>query len=356
MISHETIEKILDAGVQAPSGGNSQPWKFEVSNDIIAVYMTPEKDHPVLNFRNRGTILANGCLIENIVIVAGHYGFGTDIDLFPDRTDRNFIATIALKEGAGGTQGDLFDTLYKRATNRKPYATKKIDERTKQAFMAIPAELGLFDVAVRLTDDIKQIETLATAASANEIVMFENEKLHKLFFDEIVWTEKEEKEKKSGLYLKTMELELPQAMALALLFKRWPIIDLFNKFGATRGIAKGNAKGYAACGAYGAVVCGENDEDFIGAGRAIERAWLMATAASLSFHLQTGVNFLWQRMESEGHGIFSSAHERLVRDQYKKITDVFGADGKLVPAIFRIGYDEEPSARSSRKNPEVIYK
>ncbi|MEK7193695.1 MAG: nitroreductase family protein [Patescibacteria group bacterium] len=28
MIPRETIQKILESGVQAPSGSNSQPWKF----------------------------------------------------------------------------------------------------------------------------------------------------------------------------------------------------------------------------------------------------------------------------------------------------------------------------------------
>jgi hypothetical protein len=317
--------------------------------------MTPEKDHPILNFRNRGTILANGCLIENISIAADHYGFRTDIKLFPDQNDKNFVATITLQEGATKKSEDLFDAISKRATNRKPYETKKIGEKIKQELLAIPSELEEHDIALRLVDNKEQIETLATAASANEIVMLENKELHKLFFEEIVWTEKEEKERKSGLYVKTMELAPPQPMALKLFFKHWPIMNFFNALGGARGIAKNNAKGYAACDAYGAVLCSDKDEDFIGAGRAIEHTWLVATAAGLSFHLQAGVNFLWQRAENEKQNIFSPEHAQIIREQYKKIMDVFGANDKLIPVIFRIGYDGEPSGRSSKKIPEVTY-
>lgn len=356
MIPREAIEKILEAGAKAPSGSNSQPWKFEVSGNVIAVFMTPEKDHRILNFRNRGTILANGCLIENISIAADHYGFGADIKLFPDQSNKNFVATITLQEGAGKKEDDLFDAISKRATNRKPYETKKIDENIKQKLLKIPAELGEHDVSLLLTDNARHIETLAKAASANEIAIFENKELHKLFFEEIVWTEQEEKERKSGLYLKTMELKPPQATALKLFFKHWPIMNFFNKLGAARGVAKGNAKGYAACGMYGAILCGDKDEDFIGVGRVIERAWLMAAAAGLSFHLQTGVNFLWQRIENEGQGIFSSEHEHIIQDQYKKITDIFGAKEKFIPVIFRVGYGGEPSGWSSKKTPEITYR
>lgn len=73
MISREVIQKILEAGAQAPSGSNSQPWRFEVAGGTISIIMLPEKDHPILNFRNRGTLLAHRALIENIVIAAAHY-------------------------------------------------------------------------------------------------------------------------------------------------------------------------------------------------------------------------------------------------------------------------------------------
>ena len=33
VISKEDIEKIIDAGLSAPSGGNSQPWHFTVIKD-----------------------------------------------------------------------------------------------------------------------------------------------------------------------------------------------------------------------------------------------------------------------------------------------------------------------------------
>lgn len=347
--------KILEAGVQAPSGGNSQPWRFEVSGNTIAIYMLPERDHPILNFRNRGTILAIGCLIENISVASIHYALKADINLFPDKNKNNYVANIVLKEGDGKEDIPIFNAIWKRATNRKPYKTEKLDEKIKQELLAVPGELGQYDIDLILADDTKQIQTLAKAASANEIVMFENKKLHQLFFKEIVWTEDEEKEKKSGLYLKTMELKPPQVTALKMLFKHWPVMNLLNKLDVTRGIADGNAKGYAACGAYGAVLCRNKDEDFIGVGRVIERAWLKAVAAGLSFHLQTGVNFLWQGIQNEKQNIFSSDHTRLIREQYAEIEDVFKGKNKLIPAIFRIGYDREPSGRSSRKMPEITY-
>jgi nitroreductase len=354
VISQDIIKNLLSDGAKAPSGSNSQPWKFEVVGSEIGVYMLPEKDHAILNFRNRGTLLAHGALIENITIAAGHYDLKCEIKLFPDKTNPNFVASIKLTEGGDKKEEGLFNAISKRTTNRKSYEARGIDMRTKESLLAVPGEIGERNIILKLTEDRGEIATLASAASTNEAIMLENEKLHKLFFDEIVWTEEEEIKEKAGLYLKAMELKPPQAFALRL-FKNWSVMSFFNKLGAAKGIAKSNAKGYMQCPAYGAILCDNKDDDFIGVGRVMERAWLKATAAGLSFHLQTGTNFLYQNLPAN-EKIFSAEHTALIRAQYQKIADIFGAGTKLVPITFRIGYDGEPSARSSKKAPEVIFK
>lgn len=353
MVQQEVIRKILEAGVQAPSGSNSQPWRFKVGADTIAVFMIPEKDHPILNFRNRGTLLAAGALIENIVVAAAHYAVKANVSILPDKYDPKLVGTVSLK--AGGAKEELFEAIWKRATNRKPYSTKAIVDTTKQDLMAVPAALGERGVTLKLTERPDEIKKLAEAASVNEAVLFGNKELHRLFFKEIVWTEREENERKEGLYLKTMELKPSQAFAIRYLLKYWPVMKFFDRLGAGRSIARGNAEGYARCGAYGAVLCGDKDEDFVRSGRVIERAWLLATAAGLSFHLQTGVNFFYQRIVGGGEVVFSQKETVLIRREYAAIADIFGAKDRFVPALFRIGYGGEPSARSSKKTPEAIF-
>jgi Nitroreductase family len=351
VINREIIRRILEAGAQAPSGSNSQPWVFEVKDSEVRVRMLPEKDHPILNFKNRGTLLAHGALIENIAVAAEHYGFGCDIRLLPEKNDGSLVAEIGLHEGQKVEDETLFDAIFRRTTNRKPYSTGPVSEVTKHALLSVPSEIGEHDVGLKLVDDRGQIELLARAASTNEIVMFENELLHKLFFDEIVWTEQELQRKKSGLYLETMELRPSQRIALHL-FRRWQVMRLSNRLGTARSIAGGNARTYASCALYGAVLCGDEDKDFIKAGRVIERLWLKATSLGLSLHLQTGVNFLWQRQKAEGQGLLSDDHLSIIRREYGAMTRILDAKDRIIPALFRVGYSGEPSARSPKKVPE----
>ncbi|MEK7630281.1 MAG: hypothetical protein AAB432_02795 [Patescibacteria group bacterium] len=353
MVSEDLIKKIITAGVQAPSGGNSQPWRFEVRGETVSFFMIPERDHSVLNFHRRGTLLASGALLENISVAARHYGFEPIIDFFPNKNIENLVAHISFKKTVKH-ENKLFEAIWKRATNRKQYKLEKVSEEIKKELMEIPKEVSAAGISVKFTDEKEKIEKLATASSANEIVMFENKILHKLFFNEIVWTEEEERQKKSGLYLKTMELKPPEAAALRL-FKHWPLMKFFGFLGAARGIAKSNARNYASCGLYGGVLCDNSDISFVAAGKAIELIWLKATALGLSFHLQSGVNFLWQRLNSDNTNIFSKKHADLINNQYKIMAEIFNSQNKILTAVFRLGYGGEPSGRSSRKTPNINF-
>ena len=359
MIDQGIIQKILEAGVQAPSGSNSQPWRFHLEGDTVSVLMLPELDHPVLNVHAWGTLFATGALLENISIAAAHEGLEAAAVLFPKSDDRNLVARVSFvpKPGTGAAREteELYGAIFKRATNRKPYGTDKINGTVRERLLAAPAEVGAYDVVLKLTDDRGQIETLARAVSMNELVMFRNRKLHELFMQELVWTSEEEHEKRAGLYLKTLELKPPQERALRM-FRSWKTLNIMNKLvGAARMIARDNEKVYAACSFYGAILCGTEDADLVNAGRAAERAWLSATAMGLSFHLQTGVNFLAARLETpEGERIFTVKEAELIRGAYETVRNIFQAGDRFVPVVFRIGRGGEPSARSSRKPPVIV--
>ncbi|MBI2514757.1 nitroreductase family protein [Candidatus Wolfebacteria bacterium] len=345
----EDIQKILEAGVRAPSGSNSQPWKFRVKDNVIDVLALPEKDHPILNFKYRGTWLAHGALIENMAIASSEMGYRADIKIFPDKSNPNLTARIALESSASKDE-PLYKCIFERTTNRKPYESHPLKMEDKIALLESIAGRGDF----RFTEDPDKLKILGEAVAVNEIVMFENPLLHRLVFEEIVWTEEEERKRGGGLYVKTMELKPPQRFALKF-FKYWTIMKLLNKLGAAMAIAKDNAQNYAAASLMGIVAVEDNDEDFISAGRLCERIWLEATRLGLNLHLITGIFFLRQRILRGEISEFSQEHIELIKDAYEKTASIFDVNEGLIALLVRIGYDGEPSARSMKKAPEVEY-
>lgn len=349
---NETIKKILDAAINAPSGSNSQPWKFEVEREILRVFAEPEKDHPILNFRNRGTWIAHGALLENIQITAAEMGYEALARIFPDPSKPKL--TLEIKFTRRNTAGHpLFGAIVKRTTNRKPFERLPLKPDEMAALKRTASDANNPQLLFIESDDQKKM--IAEASSMNEVVMLGQQRMHKLFFDEIVWTPEEERQRKSGLYLPTMELKPPQQKALKLL-RNWNVMRIFNLFGFPKLIARDNAKVYAETQAMGAIVVENTDISFIKAGQLMERLWLTATSLNLQFHLLTGVLFLNQTITNGNTGLFSPKQERTIKNAYQTITQTFGVKSGLLAIVFRVGRDGQPTARSSKKLPDISFR
>src|SRR3989344_3946164 len=88
------IKEILSLAVNAPSGHNSQPWKFVVKEDSLQIFNVPDKDKTIFNWNQKGSLTAHGALIENIVILASEKGFEASVTLFPEGQESNLVAEI----------------------------------------------------------------------------------------------------------------------------------------------------------------------------------------------------------------------------------------------------------------------
>lgn len=358
MISKEDTIKILTYAAMAPSGSNSQPWKFRVLENCIEVVALPHKDHPILNVHNRGTWVGHGALLENLSIASLALGWKAEIRVFPDAQIPDITARITLTQHEP-ISNKFFEAISKRSTNRKSFQRSTLLSEDKKIFDAYLQE-PVGAAKLFFVEDVEKIKELGKAIATNEIVMLENKTLHRLFFDEIVWNKREEQQKQAGLYVKTMELASPQEKAFRA-FRHWPVMKFANMFGfAEKVIAAENAKNYASCALMGLIAVPDEDYAFIDAGRLMERVWLCATAHNLGFHLMTGVLFLKQSIDYGNLAQLSHNHQILINNSYEVIKNIFFASDRTVSGLipimlFRIGKSEPPSAYSSKKLPDIEF-
>lgn len=350
----------------APSGSNSQPWRFLVEGGAIEVIALPEKDHPILNFHNRGTWLAIGAALENMRIAGQALGAPLTISIFPDASRPNLAARVAVEAGAVQSAemlhdaGEWYRAIAERATNRKPYEKKPLAPAARAALKAAAAVS--YGAKVYWVEDPTRIAEMGRAGAAAEIVMLENKALHKLFFHEIVWSREEEAARGGGLYIDTMEIPSAARASLRHLFSHWWLMKIFIALGVPQKIAGDNGAAYGSSALMGVIViprCGVADQDraFAGAGSVMERVWLAATTLGLGFHVITGVPFLCQRFTHEGPAGFSEAHVRLVQEAYERTraqADV--PKEETIALVFRVGRAEPPSARSIKRAPVVEWR
>ena len=131
------IEAILDLSRWAPSGDNTQPWRFEVVDpDHVVVHGHDTQDWVVYDIDGHPSHIGLGALLETMSIAASGQGARTEVsrrlDAPADRPtfDVRFIPDPATKSNP------LLDSITRRVTQRRPMSTRPLTDDERSALEA----------------------------------------------------------------------------------------------------------------------------------------------------------------------------------------------------------------------------
>jgi hypothetical protein len=349
-IPKDKLDRILLAAVQAPSGDNAQPWRFQVKGNVIRLFNAAEATvAPFINYKQSLNLIALGAALTNLCIAAESEAFATEVKLFPDSSNDDLVAEILLKEG-NSAGNELAPYIPKRASNRRKYELTAIPSDTLLTLQELAKPLG---ARVSFVTEKKDIDTIAHAISGGEKVALENKDLHDYLFEHVTWSRKDELAR-HGFYIKTFEFKPPQEFIFKL-FKNWNILSFFKKFGITDFIAKDMEGVYSSSGAFGAILMRSSSrEEFLKTGMLLERVWLAATKLGLSLQPTTGIHFLELPIREGVTDGLSPFHQDLVKERYQILSDTFKlGQEESIAFAFRVGFAQPPSARTTRAKPIV---
>jgi hypothetical protein len=345
----ETLIKIIELANLAPSGGNSQPWTFEIEQDALIVEIHPEVDHPVMNYRNRGTLFSFGALQANIAIAAKYFGYTAEVTYDDTATLTKILVRFEKDKGKDTSLRQLYEHIESRTSNRKPYSEEEIDESIIKNLKDPFTEEDDISVSFAKKSDIKK---LAYHMSADIEINMQNKTLHQLLFKEVLW-EKEDQLRKPGLYTLTMEMKPPQNHVFKLL-SRWKVMKFLKKLNFPKKMHEQVAAKAARTGAIGLITTKKNtDESYVKAGSLFQTLWLKSTASNLSMQIVAGVPFLYQQLKNGDRSVFSNEDAQLLDDSYLAIKKIFNLTEAEVILAFRLGSAEKPSARSLKRPPVI---
>lgn len=350
---NEDLQKIIEDGVNAPSGENCQPWKFIVKGNTVSIFNIPEADTSLYNSKQKGSFIAHGALIETMSISAAHREYRVTVSLFPQLRDDNHVADMIF-ERDGHQSSTLYHEIFTRCTNRKSYTGEKLLQKDKDTLIQATKHLG--STSLILIEDEHNVNLLGNALGVHERVLFENKTLHDFFYGHILW-DKEDEDKAGGFYIDTLEF-LPHQLKAVKLFKSWLKLSVLNKIlGVSKMIGKENGEKYAKSGTIGAVTMkGYSPQDYLEAGRSIQRMWLTATSLGLSVHPCNGVSFLVEYIQDTGGPEFSKKHIELLEHAYQDVIRGLGSPKEGIAFVFRIGIAAAPSAHAKRLKPAIEHR
>lgn len=340
------LTTIIEAGNMAPSGGNSQAWRFVAAGDRIEVIPLPERDHPVMNYRNRGTYVGLGAVLTNMKVAAAHLGYDTSVSMSGTDVLR---ATCTFTPRTGTGDASLFEAIAARHSNRKPYETTPLTDIQRKNIFSDTTSFPSCTLALIEGD---AMQPLGLSLATDILINLTNKRLHALLFKEVLWHEHEQ-ETHPGLYVKTMEATGGKAFAMKLL-SRWPLARIFTKLGVPLKIREESAKTATSAAAIGIVSVPNDDRAFVDAGSLLQEIWLRATAQGLHMQLMAGTAFLWQQAVQGKDASFSDTERALLDNALTALKAAASTPADNVVAYaFRIGSAPPPLAVSF-KRPAVV--
>lgn len=121
----------LEAAVAAPSIHNSQPWRFHLrAPGVIDVYADPTRRLAVVDSRGREMTISVGAAILNLRVAILRFGRVPLTKLLPDPTRPNLMATVAVGPPTepNATVLALAEAITRRHTNRRPFNGVEVPE------------------------------------------------------------------------------------------------------------------------------------------------------------------------------------------------------------------------------------
>ncbi len=303
---------------KAPSGHNTQPWKFKFVGDTITILPNLVDALPVVDGSHRELFISLGCATENLCIAATHFGYRTKI---VSQSEQGIV--IAMEKSDDIRESPLFQQIEKRQTNRSVYHNRKIPKDTLDIINDIPLEqsvhLYFMEIGSPLADTLIQY-----IAKGNEIQM--NDKAFKReLMDWMRFNKKQINEKKDGLTYQA--LGVPSMPG----FLSKPMVGMFLKPGKQNktDLQKINSSSHLI------LITTENNtpKEWIDLGRTLER-FLLATTG-------LGIANAYMNQPCE------------VAPLAKEIQQSFPINQEFPTLIVRVGY-ADPMPYSPRKEVESI--
>ena len=342
------ITDILELARWAPSGDNTQPWRFEVINDHrLIVHGFDTRDHCVYDLDGHPSQIAHGVLLETLAIAASAQGLKAEISRQPESLESLPSYVVDLISDSSLSPDPLLPYVQQRSVQRRPMLTAALTTAQKQALQEAVGNI----YTVRWFEGGMQRWQMAKLMFANARLRLTLPEAYSVHHDIFEWNARfsDDKVPDQALGLDAMTLKLMRWVMVS-----WKRVKFFNTYLAghlTPRIELDLMPGLF-CAAHFALRARqslETADDYVAAGRAVQRFWL--TATRLGLQLQPEMTpLIFSRYIREGieFSRMPGATETAV-SLGQRLGEIF-QDMPINQVAFlgRIGNGKAPSSRSLR--------
>jgi hypothetical protein len=303
------IEKILEYATKAPSGHNTQPWKFLIKKDEIQIQPDFNRALPIVDSDNHALYISLGCAVENVVLAAKNYGFSSNIEIAKNNEGADFIA-IKLRKDKTVEVDELFNHIDNRQVTRNEYSSSTVPSEDVKILLESTDFEGVHALVFTDSKAISELEPFIIEGSN---LQFQNRDFVNELVSWIRFSKKEVEQKRDGIWHASMGMPSAGRMVGNIIMK---------KFVSAKSEAKRWKKQIKASAGFVLFTAEKNDvEHWVNLGRAFQRFGLTAT--------KLNINHAHVNMPCEEHSV------------RKKLAAHFNLKNEHPLLLIRFGYSEK---------------
>ncbi len=349
----ELMRYLVGHGVQAPSGGNCQPWRFLTDNETLWVVHDRARSASRLDGDGRGAYVALGAAIENLRLAALHRGYQTDIAYLPEvrpglRGDDEVVAALRFRRVAPHEPiGDasLFPAIGRRMTDRKRYGRAWLSATQRCELIAAAARE---DCRLTLLEGDTELAEIGEIVGAGDRLRILSDELHGEMMTEVRWSRREAQISRDGLDLDTLELSPSEEVAFRLI-RRPEVARFLQRENGASVLTTLSDNAIRESAAVGLISVSRHDREAqLRGGQAIERLWLLATQLGLSWHPMTALIYMLDGTCPLRFPPREATALAALRDRLNHLFPVHADASQLM--LFRLSVGQ-PTERASLRRP-----
>ena len=346
-----TLHRILDLARWAPSGDNTQPWRFVIPAASAAwqveVHGFDTREHVLYDFHGHPSHLAHGALLETMRIAASAHGLSMAWELADANEERAPVYRVRFIPDANLVTDPLFPFIEQRVVQRRPMRTTPL--RSEQRAAIIAAAGDAFDV--QLFESLPQCFGFARMIWRNAHIRLTCPEAYPVHKEIIEWGARYSDDR---IPEQAVGVDPLTAKLMRWVMQSWKRVDFFNRF------LLGTVVPRIQLDFLPAIFCAAHLlirtqrplvtlADWVNAGMVVQRVWL--TVAQQGLHLQpemTPIIFRWYARAGEPFSrlpALGQAASRLA-GELERLGQSSTSDSLVF--LGRIGTCRSPRSRSRR--------
>ncbi len=348
------LQRILDSSRWAPSGDNTQPWRFEVVDDNrFVIHAHDTRDWCVYDLDGRASQTAVGALLETISIAASAEKRTAHFNLRSDSPETKPIIEATLREAPEAETNPLYEFIKGRVTQRRPFTPKRLNFRQKQQLEAAVSK----DFEIIWIEGWPAKWRMAKLLFKNAHIRLTIPEAYRVHSRIIEWDAQysEDRIPDQAVGLDPVALKL---MRWAM--ESWQRVKMLNRYFAGTWMPRIQLDLIPAllCGAHFVIVKKrplENISDYFEGGGALQRLWLTSTKLGLQFQPEM-TPLIFSRFIANGTNFTENAIAVRGAETLRTKLDEMIGKNHIGNAVFmgRIGIGTGPKSRSLRRALEDL--